>query len=408
MLLPNDSPPAGPRLLAHVDMDAFYASVEILDRPALKGKPVIVGGGGSRGVVSAASYAARAFGVHSAMPIFQARRLCPQGVFLPVNMGRYQRVSRQVMEILGRFTPVVEQVSVDEAYLDLTGTAGLWGPPLTTGRRIQAEVLAASGLTCSVGLAPVRFLCKIASTRHKPGGLFWAEDVEAFLVSIRLAEVPGVGQKAEARLADLGLRRLVDLRPLGRARLESLLGAMGSRLWELAWGKDDSPVSPARVVKSVSHEETLAQDTADHEQLAARLLGQSHRVAHRLRRQGLAGRTVVLKLKTATHQILSRSRTLPVPTDQGPEIYRVARELLAEMPHPGPFRLVGVGVASLDLAGRQPPELFGREQREKSAAVGRAQDEVWRRFGKKALLPAGTLTVLDRGDRGGHNEDTGP
>ncbi len=382
-------------MLAHVDMDAFYASVEVRDRPALAGKPVIVGGG-MRGVVSAASYQARRWGVRSAMPMYQARRLCPQGVFLPVRMARYRQVSRQVMEVLSRFSPLLEPVSVDEAYLDLGGTEGLWGPPRQAGETIKRAVREATGLTCSVGLAPLRFLAKIASDRDKPDGLTVVEDVESFLETVSLAEVPGVGQSTRRRLEAMGIRRLVEVRGLGPDRLERALGAMGLRLWDLARGVDPRGVTPRRAVKSLSHEVTLARDTADRERLEAVLLGLCQRLCRRLRRQGLSGRVVTLKLKHADMRLVTRRQSLPRPCDQAGPLFRAARHLLGAYGSPGPFRLIGVGISGLEPSQRQVAELFRRREEERQAALARAEDQICRRFGEQALTRARILTAGER------------
>jgi DNA polymerase-4 len=391
-------------------MDAFYAAVERLDRPELTGRPIIVGGG-KRGVVSAASYEARRFGVRSAMPMFQARSRCPEGVFLPPRMERYAQVSRQVMEVLGGFSPLLEPVSVDEAYLDLSGTARLWGPPAQTGRAIKQAVLQATGLTCSVGLAPVRFLAKIASDRDKPDGLTVVEDLEAFLATVSLAEVPGVGARAREKLGAMGLTRLVQVRQLGAQRLERSLGVLGRRLWELAWGQDPSGVKPGREVKSVSNERTLAEDTGDRQLLGAHLLGLSQKVARRLRRRGLVGRTVTLKLKHWDHRLVTRSETLGNFTDAAEEIFAAARGLLAAYGPPGPFRLIGVGVSGLLARGAGQAELFGGGEHSRRQALGRAEDAIVARFGEKALTRAGNLPAqgssLDRTAGKGHNRGTG-
>lgn len=393
-------------MLAHVDMDAFYASVEVRDRPELAGKPVIVGGG-KRGVVSASSYEARRFGVRSAMPLFQARRLCPGGIFLPVRMERYQQVSREVMQVLESFTPVVEQVSVDEAYLDLGGTEGLWGPPRQAGLAIKRRVKEATGLTCSVGLAPLRFLCKIASDRDKPDGLTVVEEVEPFLASVALKEVPGVGAKAQARLQAMGITMLTQLRLLGRERLQDMMGAWGLRLWDLAHGVDPQGVGAGREVKSLSHETTLERDTADRELLAAHLLALCQKVCRRLRCRGLWGRVVVLKLRHADLKLVTRRVSLPRPTDRAGEVFPAARRLLQEYGPPGPFRLIGVGVAGLAPVGSGQEELFGREENGRSRALSRAEDAICSRFGEGALSRAGALDALDRKGRERHNQDQG-
>jgi DNA polymerase-4 len=393
-------------LLAHVDMDAFYASVEVMDRPELKGLPVIVGGG-KRGVVSAASYAARKFGVRSAMPIFQAKRLCPEGVFVPVRMDRYREISGQVMQILSGFTPVVEQVSVDEAYLDLSGTEGLWGPPRQAGLAIKSRVRELTGLTCSVGIAPLRYLCKIASERDKPDGLTVVEDVEAFLASVTLKEVPGVGAKAQARLKSLGITMLTHLRLLGRERLEEMMGSWGLRLWDLANGVDPHGVGGERDTKSLSHEITLEEDTNDRELLAAHLLDLSQKVCRRLRRHGLWGRVAVLKLRHADLKLITRRVTLPRPTDRAGELFPAVRKLLAEYGPPGPFRLIGVGLAGLSQMGSGQEELFGRNSDNRKQALSRAEDAICSRFGAKAISRAGALGVLDHGQAARHNHNEG-
>ncbi len=393
-------------MLAHVDMDAFYASVEVMDRPELKGKPVIVGGG-KRGVVSAASYAARKFGVRSAMPTFQAKRLCPSGIFVPVRMTRYNEVSQQVMEVIASFTPVVEQVSVDEAYLDLTGTEGLWGLPAESGLIIKKRVLEATGLTCSVGIAPLRYLCKIASERDKPDGLTMVNDVEAFLATVKLKEVPGVGAKAQARMKAMGITMLTHLRALGRDRLEDMMGAWGLRLWDLANGIDPHGVGGKRDTKSLSHEITLEKDTADRELLSSLLLDLSQKVCRRLRRHGLWGRVAVLKLRHSDHKLVTRRVSLPRPTDRAGELFPAARRLLKNYGPPGPFRLIGVGFSGLSPVGTGQEELFGRESNNRLQALSRAEDAICSRFGSKAISRAGALGTLDRELSHRHNQDKG-
>ena len=391
-------------MLAHVDMDAFYASVEVMDRPELKDKPVIVGGG-KRGVVSAASYAARKFGVRSAMPIFKAKRLCPGGIFLPVRMSRYREKSREVMDVLHGFTPVVEQVSVDEAFLDLSGTEGLWGPPFETGLAIKKRVLEATGLTCSVGMAPLRYLCKIASERDKPDGLTVVSDVEAFLATVQLKEVSGVGAKAQKRLKALGITMLTQLRALGRERLEDSMGAWGLRLWDLANGIDPHGVGGGRDTKSLSHEITLDEDTADREFLASLLLDLCQKVCRRLRRHGLWGRVAFLKLRHADHKLVTRRVSLSRPTDRAGELFPAVRQLLNDYGPPGPFRLIGAGLSGLSPVGSGQEELFGRDGDHRLKALSRAEDAICSRFGSGAISRAGALGSLDRERSQRHNQD---
>ena len=391
-------------MLAHVDMDAFYASVEVLDRPELAGKPLVVGGG-RRGVVSAASYQARRFGIRSAMPIFEARRRCPQAVFLPPRMERYIQMSAQVMQVLTGFTPLVEQVSVDEAYLDLGGTERLWGVGAAAGKAIKRAMREKTGLTCSVGMAPVRFLAKIASDRDKPDGLTVVEDMEKFLATVSLAEVPGVGKKARAGLEQMGLTRLVELRSLGEKRLEKLMGAFGLRLWDLAHGQDPTGVSLSRDIKSISNELTLSADSADKEVLGAHLLALSQKLCRRVRKKGLCGRTVVLKLKHSDHRLITRRVSLARPSDRTGQVYAAARELLQAYSAPGKFRLIGVGLTGLTDWEKVQPDLFGAAGREKERALSRAEDALCSRYGEGALTRAGALPTLDQSDPGGHNED---
>ncbi|MCB2193617.1 MAG: DNA polymerase IV [Deltaproteobacteria bacterium] len=388
-------------------MDAFYAAVERLDRPQLAGVPIIVGGG-KRGVVSAASYEARRFGVRSAMPMYEARSRCPQGVFLPPRMERYHQVSRKVMKVLAGFSPLLEPVSVDEAYLDLSGTERLWGPPRQAGLAIKQAVLTATGLTCSVGIAPVRFLAKIASDRDKPDGLTVVDDLEVFLATVSLKEVPGVGARARQRLGQMGLTRLVEIRELGGERLERLMGVFGLRLWELAWGRDESGVNPQREVKSISNELTLEADTGNREVLAAYLSGLSQKVARRLRRKGLCGRTVTLKLKHRDHRLVTRSTTLAQATDAAGDIFTAARGLLDAYGAPGPFRLIGVGLSHLSAPGQGQAELFGAEKTGRDKALGRAEDAIVARFGEKAITRATQIPAseapLDQEASKGHNK----
>ena len=391
-------------MLAHVDMDAFYASVEVLDNPALSGKPVIVGGT-VRGVISACSYEARKKGLHSAMPIFQAKRLCPEGHYLPVRMARYQQVSREVMLVLESFSPVVEKVSVDEAYLDLAGSEKLWGPPREAGLAIKRAIREKTGLTCSVGIAPVRFLAKIASDRDKPDGLCLVDGLEEFLATVALKEVPGVGTKAQQKLSALGLSSLVELRALGEQRLERMFGLWGRRLWDLAHGRDETGLTPDREVKSVSAENTLAEDTADQEILASHLLTLCQKVCRRLRAKGLAGRGITLKLKTSDFRQITRSHAADQPVDRTELLYPEALKLLRANAKGQCFRLIGVGVDRLAGGQGGTELLFGKAERDKGRALAKAEDELFRRFGEKALVRAGSLAALDRKGDKGHNRD---
>jgi DNA polymerase-4 len=332
-------------MILHLDMDAFYASVEQLDQPWLRGRCVIVGGSSKRGVVSAASYEARRFGVRSAMPMFQARQLCPQGVFVSPRMNRYQQVSRDVLSILREFSPLVEPVSIDEAFLDLSGTAGLHGPPAALASSLKQRIRRSLHLSCSVGVAPNRFLAKIASDFNKPDGLtvIAPDEVSAFIERLPIEKVPGVGPKTQDKAAALGIRFLGDIRRFPMAILASIFGAYGARLLELSHGIDPTPVTPDSLSKSLSSECTLAEDTCEEAALARCLLQQAEEVAAALRQEGVRARTVVLKIKHADFKLVTRRTTFTPPARSSKELYRQALRLLEEYRPTQKIRLIGLG-----------------------------------------------------------------
>jgi DNA polymerase IV len=383
-------------MILHIDMDAFYAAVEQLDDPSLRGRCVIVGGLSGRGVVATASYEARRFGVHSAMPVFEARRRCPRAVFVKPRRERYQAVSRQVMAILQSFTPLVEPVSIDEAYLDVAGCERIGGPPAQIARRIKALILEQTGLTCSVGGAPVKFLAKIASEMQKPDGLTIIEepDVATVIEKLPIERVPGVGPAARARLMPWGVKTLGDAGRLGEAALERRLGKFGRRLAALARGEDPSPVTPHSETKSISAEVTLGRDTVDPSEVKGILLDQAADVARQLRRQGLRARTVVLKLKHDDFRQVTRSRTLEAPTQSAHTLFGAAAALLDAYRLQRPVRLVGVGAANLVPASRPVQQtLFdavgGRKADADWERVERVLDAIEARFGPRTVRRAG-------------------
>ncbi|MBI3458535.1 MAG: DNA polymerase IV [Candidatus Rokubacteria bacterium] len=383
----------GSRAILHVDMDAFYAAVEQRDRPELRGKPVIVGADpAGRGVVAAASYEARRYGIHSAMPIDRAYRLCPQGVYLPVDMPKYVRESAQIMRVLGEFTPLVEPLSLDEAFLDITASQGLFGPAVAIARTVKARIKAEVGLTASAGVAPNKFLAKIASGLRKPDGLVEVRPGEeaAFLRDLPIPRLWGVGPAAEAALAGLGVRTVGQLAWVPRRILVDRFGATGAHLWMLAQGRDDRPVVPWQEPKSVGAEETFERDTDDARRLRVTLLAQADRVAAELRGLGLCGRTVTLKLRFADFRTVTRRETSTAPTADGGEIFRRAWSAFTRLPRPQPIRLIGLSVAGLnrDTAPRQL-SLFGRTVRVEQ--VGRLADELRARFGPNAVRRASLL-----------------
>jgi DNA polymerase IV len=398
--------PWADKTILHVDMDAFFVSVELLRRPELRGRPVVVGGTGSRGVVAAASYEARAYGVFSAMPSARARRLCPHAVFLPGDHAHYGAVSERVMGIFRSFTPLVEPISLDEAFLDVTAARRAQGDGATIARRIRDEVLAREGLTCSVGVAPSKMLAKLASEAAKPGAsadgpvpgegvhvIVPGEELE-FLHPLPARALWGVGPATVHRLERLGVRTIGDIADLPEDTLVATLGAAhGRHLAQLARGVDPRPVEPDQQLKSVGHEETFPHDHHEHETLSREAVRMSDGVAWRLRRAGLAGRTVTLKVRFADFQTITRSATLPTTVDEGPAVARAALTLLAGVdPTPG-VRLLGVSVSGLVTGSAQQLSFedvaggSGASWHEASGAV----DAIRERFGDCAIGPASAV-----------------
>ncbi len=381
--------------ILHVDMDAFFASVEQLDNPELRGRCVAVGGG-QRGVVAAASYEARKFGVRSAMPIFQARQKCPQLIIVPPRRERYVALSRQIMAILSRFSPLVEPISIDEAYVDLAGCERLHGPARATALAIKNQIRDQTGLTCSVGIAPNKFLAKIASDLNKPDGLtiIAPEQMMTFIESLPIQKVPGVGTRTQQRLTGLGIATLGQVRAFSEAQLVRRLGAFGHRLSALARGQDDSRVEVASEAKSMGSEITLDHDTRDRNLLAGHLLAQSEAVARELRRHQVRARTITLKLRTADFQRHTRGQTLEQPVDSADAIYATALALLTAFDLKQPIRLIGV--AAGNLQARQIPlqqELFAStetRQRRQWQKVEQALDAIDARYGRHSVV-RGTL-----------------
>ena len=386
--------PTPPEPILHVDMDAFYASVEVLKDPALTGAPVVVGGGGPRGVVLSASYEAREFGIRSAMPSVRARRLCPDVVFVQPDFASYRVHATRLREILLGFTPLVEPLSLDEAFLDVSGATTLFGPPPQIGRRIRAQVRHELSLPCSVGVAPNKLLAKVASARAKPDGMLVvpAAEARAFLHALPVEALWGVGERTHEVLSRLGVRTVGELAGLSPRVLERVLGeGPAGHLADLAAGRDDRVVIPYEAPKSVSHEETFDRDL-DREALVMReLLRLAFRVAARLRREGFRARTVVLKVRLASFATLTRSRTLPDPTDVGAVLYRTAAELYRSLPGDRRrVRLLGVAATGLVSAGAEQLALL-RTGRWSDAE--RALDRIEGRFGSGAAFPA---ALLDR------------
>lgn len=378
--------------ILHVDMDAFYASVEVLDDPSLKGKPIIIGAPDGRSVVSSASYEARRFGVRSAMPVGQALRLCPNALVVLPHFDRYMTKSAEVMAIFEAYTPLVEPLSIDEAFLDVRGARRLWGSPGEIGRAIRRRVLDETGLVCSVGVAATKHVAKMASTLSKPNGLLIVaeRDTAAFLGPRSVRAMWGVGPKASEVLESRGLRTIADVREAPRDVLDRAVGgAMGERLWHLARGIDPREVTTSRVEKSVGHEETFHTDISDPSALRAELRRLSDRVGARLRKNGWEAATVAIKVRFADFTTLSRSQTLDAPTAVGQRIGDAARELFDGIDLVQSVRLVGVRVEKLCAAGGSSLALWDDDEEWRN--VEEALDDATARFGRGAVTRAAFL-----------------
>ncbi len=393
------------RTILHVDLDAFFASVEQRDHPELRGRPVIVGGGSptDRGVVSAASYEARVFGVRSAMSLREAGRRCPEGVFVPVDGRRYQIASRDVMAVLRRFTPLVEPVSIDEAFLDVTATYDLFGDGPTIARRIKDEVRGEVGLVASVGVATTKLVAKVASDLRKPDGLvIVAPGTEAaFLAPLPISRLWGVGERTGAALADFGVRTIGDLAALPPDVVVRRFGKHGASLIERAQGIDADPVHDGDPAKSVGHEHTFDVDTTDREIIERTLLAMSEGVSGRLRSAGVRAGTITVKIRDTSFRTLTRQRTLVEPTDMTEPIYRVALELAR--PELRGIRVRLLGVTASNLGEREQLAMFSADDPKRRRAT-EAADAVRRRFGEDAvtrarLLGAGLPAPFERDPR---------
>jgi len=386
------------RVVMHVDLDAFYASVEQLRRPELRGRPVVVGGAGApgeRGVVSAASYEARPFGVRSAMPLSRARRLCPQAVFLPCDFPAYRAASQQVFRILDAYSPLVEPIALDEAYLELTGAEALLGPPFEVGRRLRDQVKRECGLDLSVGIASCKLVAKVASELRKPRSLVVVPPGEeaAFLGPLALRKLPGCGPATAVRIERLGVHTIGELAALPQPLLAELFGQFGRVLHEHARGVDPTPVVPPGDPKSISRETTFDANVLDRARLYETAQALMQDVTHSLRAHGMAARTVVLKLRYEPFETESRQTTLTAPTDRDDELARALRALLrAHLDPTRPVRLIGAGVQNLEARAAQLSLLETRSGGR--AALDERLDSLRDRFGDHAIfrgVRAGTV-----------------
>lgn len=382
------------RTIIHVDMDAFFASVEELDHPELAGKPLIVGGNATRrGVVAAANYAARRFGIHSAMPTAAALHRCPQATLLPPRPDRYSDISRQIRQIFNRYTPLVEPLSLDEAFLDITGSLRLFGTAEKIGWHIKDDIRRELGLIASVGIAPNKFLAKIASDIDKPDGfrVIAADEIVSFLSPLPVSRLWGVGAKTEALLTSMGIHTIGDLRSDRAATCLKGMGRAGEQLRQLALGIDQRPVIPGRAAKSISHETTFATDIRDGESLRRHLLTLTEQVARRLRQSGMAGRTVFIRLRHSDFHTVCRSRSLDHPADATQALWQRARQLFIEHWHGEPLRLIGMGVDQLVQKEEQQRqgELFDADSRKRQHDLDHIVDHIQEKFGAGAVQRAG-------------------
>lgn len=386
------------RIILHVDMDAFFAAVEQREHPELKGKPVIIGaapqGGKGRGVVSTCSYEARKFGVHSAMPISQAYRLCPHGIYLPPNGKLYQQVSQNIFDILYEFTDLVEPISIDEAFLDVTGSQRLYGDGPTIAQKIKQRILEKEQLTASIGVAPNKYLAKIASDLQKPDGLVVVEPdkIEDFLWPLDISHLWGAGQRTQQILREMGINTIGQLAQFPVEVLKQKLGSAGEHFYRLAHGQDDRPVRVSEEVKSVSNEHTFGQDTNDVDFIRQNLIYLCEKVGYRLRKKGLKGKTIHLKLRYNDFSTITRNLTINQPTNQTRQIVDVILDLFEKNYVSGrKVRLVGVGVSGFDIKAGQQTNLFEILE-EKQNKLDKVQDLLSNRFGRHIVQRAESLT----------------
>lgn len=405
------APPAGgwKRVIVHVDMDAFFAAVEQLLRPELRGKPVIVGadpkGGKGRGVVSTASYEARIYGVRSAMPISEAYRLCPRGIYLPPNGKLYSQYSRQLFEILNRFSPQIQPVSIDEAFLDVTGSVHLFGSIRRLGEEIKRQIHAVTGLTASVGIAPSKSVAKIASDIQKPDGLTIVapEEVQEFLDALPVSKLWGVGKKSVETLSRMGIRSVRDLREYPLEVLEQKFGVVGEHFFRMARGIDEREVHEDDEIKSVSHETTFEIDQSDRELLLSTLLALAEQVSSRLRKYGLRGKTVQIKLRFQDFSTFTRHKTLSHYTNLTEEIFTVSKSLFEQFDKTGvertgalkPVRLIGVGLSQL-VSEKGMQTSFWDVENERKVRLEKAMDQIQEKFGKSVITHARALGAKKR------------
>lgn len=385
--------------IIHVDMDAFYASVEKRDNPELAGKPVIVGGDPEgRGVVAAACYNVREYGVHSAMPAAEAKRRCPHAIFLPVRMDRYQEVSNQLFKILSNYTPVIEKLSVDEAFLDIRGTERLFGSPREVGRMIQRQIKEELSLQVSVGIAPNKFLAKLASDMDKPAGFTVIEEdkIQEVLDPLPIEKIWGVGEKTEEKLHKINIKTIAELKELSEEDLVSIFGKFGQKLYNLSRGIDKREVENTGETKSISHEQTFSENMEEEEYLLSVLMEFSGKVARRLRKKKLKAETVFVKVSYDIFKSSSRQITYQKPFHDTETIYFAGKQLICENNlFRRPVRLLGIGVSNLMPADQEQLSLFSSDNEEDNMVE--AIDQLKDKFGERSVLRAREIIEKDNG-----------
>lgn len=391
-------------LIIHVDMDAFYASVEIRDNPDLAGKPVVVGGSpNGRGVVAAASYEARRFGVHSAMPASQVLRRCRQAIFIKPRMEHYASVSKKIREIFYRYTSLVEPLSLDEAFLDVSGCEKLFGSAKNIANKIRHDIRSELDLVASAGVAPNKYLAKVASDLDKPNGCVAIDeaDVLDFLQPLSIKRIWGVGEKCAAKFESIGVRTIGDLRKFSVDQLRPMFGANAQHFWNLARGIDDRLVISDRVAKSISHETTFSHDITNREVLEAWSIELMGQVARRLRRHEIKGRTVQIKLRYSDFQTLTRAITLPEPTNISKSLINAANELIVRelQPNHSPIRLLGTGITNLTGRRMTQQTLFDQNENKKHSEIDKVTDKILSKFGNAAVRSAKTIEQKIRHQR---------
>ena len=383
-------------MILHVDMDAFYAAVELRDDPDLVGKPVVVGGSPTgRGVISAASYEARKFGIHSAMPAAQAIRRCPHAVFIRPRMEHYAAISKQIREIFFRFSSLVEPLALDEAFIDVTGSQRLFGDGPTIGRKIKQIIADELRLVASVGVAPNKYLAKVASDLEKPNGFVVVDpdQVDGFLSPLSISRVWGIGPQTAKKFKSFGVETIGQLKRLPRETLDRAFGLNSEHFWRLARGLDTRAVVPDRIAKTVSHETTFSTDITDDSTLFAWVLELTDQVARRLRRHAIFGKTVQIKVRYSDFRTITRARTLPVPTQSSRVLWETAQELLTTVRHESDqaVRLLGMGVRNLSGNQKKQQSLFDQDEQIKSSRIDETADSILDRFGSGAVNRASSL-----------------